>query len=318
MKVLSFDVGVRNLAGCMFEFSEDDQHIKLIWWECLDLLQPQMKFCEFVKNGQKCTRLAVWNAPLLNGEIINLCGCHKHGHTSPTISVNSSKELASSHQPPSPPLSRRCQYKSCKAFASSAVEQDHFCSKHANKIIADFNKKYALKKIKQPTCKHTEPKDLKLHLWRTFDAMKDLLTVDTVVIENQPSLKNPVMKSISETIFNFFLCRGIIDAERTNSRISDVRYVNPSNKMKLSIDGISQLQSVTDKALKYRKTKQLAVNQVADILAPTPATRKSFLNNKKKDDLADCLLQGIWFLQSSSKKLPSLEEISIVDTRILD
>ena len=42
---------------------------------------------------------------------------------------------------------------------------------------------------------------------------------NVVLIENQPVLRNPRMKTISETLFNYFLCRGIVDKERTKSTI---------------------------------------------------------------------------------------------------
>ena len=63
-----------------------------------------------------------------------------------------------------------------------------------------------LKNVKQPCLKNTDIDKLKYNLWILLDKLPELLKVDEVIIENQPSLKNPKMKSISETLYNYFLC----------------------------------------------------------------------------------------------------------------
>ena len=44
-----------------------------------------------------------------------------------------------------------------------------------------------------------------------LDKRKHFLECKMVLIENQPTLKNPKMKAISSTIYDYFLIRGIID-----------------------------------------------------------------------------------------------------------
>ena len=46
----------------------------------------------------------------------------------------------------------------------------------------------------------------------------------TFLIENQPTLRNPKMKAISSTIYDYYLIRGIFDKDRTNSNIKLVKY----------------------------------------------------------------------------------------------
>ena len=55
-----------------------------------------------------------------------------------------------------------------------------------------------IKNIKQLTTKDID--QLKYNLWKRLNQNKDLIYVDEVIIENQPSLKNPKIKSIAETI----------------------------------------------------------------------------------------------------------------------
>ena len=54
---------------------------------------------------------------------------------------------------------------------------------------------------------------------------------DEVLIENQPTLKNPTMKTISTLLYSYFVMRGITDKQGT---ISNVRFICPSNKLKVN------------------------------------------------------------------------------------
>ena len=54
-------------------------------------------------------------------------------------------------------------------------------------------------------------------MYEKLDAIPKLLEANVVVIENQPSIKNPKMKSVAETLYSWFLIRGIIDKEKNNS-----------------------------------------------------------------------------------------------------
>ena len=78
---------------------------------------------------------------------------------------------------------------------------------------------------------------LRLKLIKELEDRKNLLDVETVLIENQPTLRNPKMKAISSTIYDYYLIRGIFDKAITNSKIEKVKYMSPSNKLKLANDG---------------------------------------------------------------------------------
>jgi len=59
-----------------------------------------------------------------------------------------------------------------------------------------------------------------------------LLDVDKVVIENQPSLKNPQMKSIQMIVYSYFLMYGKV-LNNDENHIKNIDFCNASNKLKV-------------------------------------------------------------------------------------
>jgi len=191
-----------------------------------------------------------------------------------------------------------------------------------------------------------------------------LLDVDLVVIENQPSLKNPQMKSIQMILYSYFLILGKIVGNNVNSSryIENVVFCSASNKLKIydgppiifeekpkkikaiskkktqleviipkiknqdinteiidkdiSIENLDEniildedickdeeiedpnIKSKKKKAtLAYKDKKRLAIEHAKYFVLKNDAGHIDFFNkHKKKDDLADSYLQGLyWF-----------------------
>ena len=102
------------------------------------------------------------------------------------------------------------------------------------------------------------------------------------------------MKAISDTIFTWFMIRGIIDAKINNSSIKEVKFVSPSNKLK---EFDTNIINEADKSKKYSITKKLSIINTKIILTSYNLNEwiDRFLLFTKKDDLADSFLQG-WYI----------------------
>ena len=139
---------------------------------------------------------------------------------------------------------------------------------------------------------------LRIKLIEELEKKKNLLDVETVLIENQPTLRNPKMKAISSTIYDYYLIRGIFDKERTNSKINLVKYMSPSNKLKLAEEGDTQklIKLKGDQAKTYNLTKSLGIKYCRKMIEKYDNWKSYFEGTKKKDDLADCFLQGMYYL----------------------
>ena len=110
------------------------------------------------------------------------------------------------------------------------------------------------------------------------------------------------MKAISSTIYDFYLIRGIVDKEITDSNITLVKYMCPSNKLKLANDGDTQklVKLKGQEAKTYKLTKALGIKYCTELISSDEKTKEKWLDHfnsyKKKDDMADSFLQGIYYV----------------------
>jgi len=180
---------------------------------------------------------------------------------------------------------------------------------------------------------------------RKLHELPQLLDVDYVVIENQPSLKNPQMKSIQMILYSYFLILGkVIGNETTKSYIDKIDFCSASNKLKIydgpvivleekksrkkNIQNIesnieSNIELLTEQTIiedennvkvdivenkpikkkassvKYADKKRLAVEHAKYFVEKySPQYIDFFDKHKKKDDLADSFLQGLYYIKN--------------------
>lgn len=134
---------------------------------------------------------------------------------------------------------------------------------------------------------------------RKLNEIPELLNVDIVVIENQPSLKNPQMKSIQMILYSYFLILGkVIGSENTTSYIEKIEFCSASNKLKV-YDGptITLSNKKNSDKLTYSEKKKLAIEHAKYYLEKNIDYKIFFNENQKKDDLSDSLLQGLYYIK---------------------
>lgn len=126
---------------------------------------------------------------------------------------------------------------------------------------------------------------------RVLDVLADVfgpdLEVDGVYIENQPMLKNGMMKTIGVVIFTFFHM-----LRMQYGKIGGVFFLSATNKLKCK-----RAKELEIKAGSYKDRKESSIalaGLYVDELCPDK--KAWFLGQKKKDDLADALLMAVYAL----------------------
>jgi hypothetical protein len=126
--------------------------------------------------------------------------------------------------------------------------------------------------------------------------------ITEVLLENQPVLKNPVMKSIQMILYSYFQYDKII----MGRDITNIKLINASNKLKLGkhLKEINESENILKIKVKYTKNKKLAILYTNHFLKERLIVdeydkfNNIFNNHKKKDDLSDAFLQGLYYIEN--------------------
>lgn len=121
--------------------------------------------------------------------------------------------------------------------------------------------------------------------------------IDIVLLENQPVLKNPVMKSVQMILFSYFQYQKIM----LNREIKLIKFINAGNKLKVgrNFNEINYNAEINAIKSKYTRNKKFAILYTDKILIDRLKDSKNneyFNKHKKKDDLADAFLQAIYYI----------------------
>ena len=232
MKVVSFDVGIKNLAYCILEYTDTATKYKIHGWGIIDLLQNETyRCCENNGKGLPCTVPAKF----------------------------------------------------------TDKESNYYCGRHLRRA-KNKTKKIKFKKASQ------EPLDLLgAEMFSAFNELPEMLDVDAVVIENQPVLKNPKMKSIQMMIYSYFLFYGKC---ADSSPIKTLSLFSASKKLDV-YKGESVECALEDK---YAQRKYLSIEYTKRMVVEQPVFLDVMLESKKKDDLADAYMQGCYYLMRACEE----------------
>ena len=282
MRVLSWDVGIINLAFCLIDYNIETKQYKIIDWNVINLTD---------RENIKCSECKL--KPSFYQESSGKYSCKVHSR-SVDVSIKTFEELFNEN------TGNTCVYEGknkCDKKSKYLLNTDeYYCNTHAKakyKSLENLHKlvKYSNKNIDQQSM------DMFRHkLICCLEERPNLLECDFVVVENQPSMKNPRMKTISGCVYDYYMIRGIFDKEITKSPITSVKFMSPSNKLKLADNGDTKelVKLKGDDSKTYKLTKQLGIKYCSEMISNMPERLAQFNSHKKKDDLADCFLQGMY------------------------
>ena len=285
MKLLSIDVGIKNLAYCLIESNANvnaNANVNtistqtIIAWDVINLC-GQDPLC-----SKECTKTAKFAyTPIHNQDPFYFCPTHakKSDLIMPTSTISLKKvkkmkmtdlhKVVSDYNIP---------------MLSDSVKKDDLL-----KSIVDFMDKKMLISVSNLKANDMDLVMLGIAMRKAFDTelKSHIETIDCIVIENQISPIANRMKTLQGMIAQYFIMH-----DKTK-----IIFVSAANKLKGHVDLFE-----TDIST-YTARKKEGINVTLNLINENHKEWLThFKTHKKKDDLADSFLQGIWYLNSIKNK----------------
>jgi hypothetical protein len=277
MKILSIDVGIRNLSFCLFDIllSEENtaNNLKIIKWDNIDLSEKTESRCiEIDKNGL-CDKPAKFRKE-------GKCYCLKHSKKQNYLQPT--KELTSSYL-------YKQKIQNIIEIADKYKIKYENPPKKANLIalLTEFSNTNCYTEIQKTNATKIDLVTIGKNIQHKFDEIlnEQLSSIDSIIIENQIGPIANKMKTIQGMLSQYFIMR--------NNNIL-IEFISASNKLK------DFLPKDNKEKTDYKQRKKLGIQKCLEFINNDFRFKEweNFINkHNKKDDLSDCFLQGMWFIK---------------------
>ena len=317
MKILSIDIGIKNLAYVILECDVNDKKIninelknfkdfKIIKWDVINLCNKLIS-C----NEQCCSKEAKFHKN-------NVFYCKNHTkkteYSLPTCNIKTlhKQSLANLLM-----LIEQYQIKIEKPLNKASLI----------KVIEEYLNCTCFEAIETVNANNINLIDIGISIKTELNELFkhfDLSTIDQIILENQISPIASRMKTIQGMISQYFIdCNNynikFISAtnklkpfiSKENKYVNDYKHycnVNESKDTKDTKDtkdakdakDTKDAKDVKDKKLSYNERKKFSIFYTKQLLEHRNMTQDLafFIKHSKKDDLADCFLQGFYYLEN--------------------
>ena len=266
--ILSIDIAIKNLAFCLFDYTNS----KIIDWKLINLLKDieadnfcnNIKCSSITKKNIKCIKNALYES---NNEYF--CTIHSKKIENKTLLKNKLK----------------CSIDKCTKDIKYYDKNNGYCNIHKKKTNVDLKRYYTVDNIND--------NELRILLFKELD-LYDFSSVKKILIEKQPKMASEKMRSVSYAVYDYFIIK-----LNYNSKVI---WVDPKNKLTIYNGPIINCPlEIKDS---YDRNKWFACQYCDYFLKEKNELNNLnfFKLNKKKDDLADCYLQGIYYIEYKNKK----------------
>lgn len=308
MRLVSFDVGIKNLAYCVFSIDSKSNAWSIPEWNCANLLlsgsqEVESKTCcQMIKAKKKkdpdylCGKPAKWVSPTEHSY------CESHAKMNMQWIRPTSKHT-SSHINKLKKDGLELEYNKLflDSSANVATREKMKKSDYIEKILAYYDSKCyrstTVQTVKSKTAGEVDLVTIGRAIRRQLDNDPSITDITHVIIENQISTIASRMKTIQGMIAQYFIMR-------FGDGVS-VEFVSSHNKLKgynLEEGRGDTLNENSDKKASYKANKSdgiIICRRFFESNRELSCWRSEFDKSKKRDDLADCFLQGIWYLKTN-------------------
>ena len=277
-RIISIDVGIKNLAFCLFEKHATSSYFTITKWDVVNLSQEdEIPKCQCIEKNIICNKPAKYT---LNDTFFCLKHSKKQNYQIPT------GELKTSF------VNRQKIQKLIDIADKYNVPYEKPIKK--NDLLFKINEYIANKCFKEITNTNASQIDLITigkNIKNKFNKIFSIEDkIDYVLIENQISPIANRMKTIQGMIAQYFIM---------NNNTEHIEFVSSINKLKQQND-VEISDKTQDSSTKdYKSRKKQGVTKCLEILTTDHRFNDQlshFNTHKKKDDLSDAFLQGLWFI----------------------
>jgi hypothetical protein len=326
MRLISFDVGIKNLAYCVFSIPSSTSQSNpnhASWcipeWNCANLIAQEpveiKPCCQPIKGKRKtddehpCNKMSKWIVP--GDAKKTYCEMHAKMHSESWIIPK--RKHTTSHVNKLKLLELETEYKSLFPSDSEIPTKKQKKSELSERIIRHYESK-CFRSVdenveKQKTAGEIDLVTIGRAIRRQLDEDPATESVTHVIIENQISTIAARMKTIQGMIAQYFIMRfgdrvHIEFVSSHNKLKGFAETTQPSKKTgedetKAEVGGSKEKKTKT--SYKANKTDGIAIcRRFIEANQEMRGWMIVFEKSKKRDDLADCFLQGVWYLKSNN------------------
>lgn len=268
MIILSIDVGIKNLAACLFHLDLEKKQYQIEKWDVFDLCNNEAKICKCkTKQGKVCNKKAVY----IKGDLL-CCKSHAKAHEEYYVPTNEMSMKTIKKKRISELYQLAADYNIEHEEKISKPELIKLFEKHIQDKYFNIVTSVKVDDIHMVTIGRT--------ISKIFDEQYQEYEIDYVLIENQISPIANKMKTIQGMIAQYFIM----------TSLCEILFVSSMNKLK-------KYQCV-NMSYKDRKAKSIEIcNTILNENANISNMKTLFETHKKKDDLADAFMQGLWYIE---------------------
>lgn len=271
MIILSFDVGIKNLAYCLFEYNtlqgenlQNDKNYKILQWDVIDLADTSVPMCQNNNCKHKAKYVKQKNY---------YCKPHAKKHEffilpDESLKVSKIKKMNFSK------LRQIAEGYNLLLEMKSRKKTDYL------EEILHYLETRSFELIQKKNTNDFDLVSLGIIMKKKFEELFEKYDFDVILIENQISPIANRMKCLQGMMTQYFIMK----------ECENIEYVSSANKLK----------SFSKERMNYKQRKEFSIKTSIEILQTNKNIEKwteFFLKHKKKDDLADSFLQGLWFIK---------------------
>tara|TARA_Y100000389_G_C17327942_1_gene446520 strand:- start:85 stop:912 length:828 start_codon:yes stop_codon:yes gene_type:complete len=272
MLILSFDVGIKNLAYCLFEYnpvtsesSNNKNNYEMLKWDIIDLANTSVPNCQYKDCKYKAKYVK---------QKSYYCKTHAKKHEL-FILPNESLKISKIKKMNLSKLRQIAEDYNLLLQMKSRKKLDYL------EGILHYIETHCFEPIQKKNTNNFNLVSLGIIMKKKFEELFETYKFDVILIENQISPIANRMKCLQGMITQYFIMK---DCE-------NIQYVSSANKLK----GFSK------ERMNYKQRKEFSIKICIELLQTNKNIEKwteFFLKHKKKDDLADCFLQGLWYINN--------------------